>query len=160
MVLQRFGIEAQFHVGRVMAGGAADAHVVFIEIFPELVEVLGPELVSVFLDVMHHLRRFTVPAGGGHVAFLRIAVDAVDMQNVPYGMGMPAGSPVFVAERIAEPEVFQVRLGMFVAFRQGTDVIIFVVIDRPTVLRHDFRFIVAHIGFIFQWKLGFEDGCS
>ncbi|KAF5037435.1 hypothetical protein DSECCO2_564640 [anaerobic digester metagenome] len=156
VVLQGHGVEAQLHVGRVVAVGAADGVFIHVDFFAELVEILGPELVAVFADPVVHLGALAVPAGGGQAGLLVVAIQAVDVQDVLHGVGVPAGGLVFVAEGIAEPEVLQVRLGVLVAFRQGVDVVMLVVGHGAAVFGHDLRFVVAQVGFVMQRELGLE----
>ncbi len=158
VILQRHGIEAQFHVGRIMAGGAADGVLVHIDFFAEFVEVFGPEIVAVFADPFVHLGALAVPAGGGQIRFFSIAVQAVDVQDVLHGVSVAARRLVFVAEGVAEPEILEIRLGVLVAFRQGIDVVVLVVGYGPTVLGHDLGFVVSEECFVVQGEFSLKGG--
>ena len=143
-VLERFGVGAQLHGGRIVAVAAADGlvHLADGVLAAEGVHVLGPEGVTVLADPFHHLGGLAVPAGGGQTALFPVAVDAVDVDEVLDGIGVAAGLVVFVHEGIAQPEVLQVGLGVLVALGQGIHVVVLVERHRALVLGHDGRLVV------------------
>ncbi len=141
-VLERLGIETQFHGPRIMAGRTADGVIPRVELRAELVDVLGPEAVAVLLDPFHHLGRLAVPAGGGQTALFRIAVDAVDVQKILYRVGVAAGFIVLVHEGVAEPQVFQVRLRVLEALGQRVRDVVFMIGHGTLVFGHDRGLVV------------------
>ena len=83
-------------------------------------------------------------------------IDAVNMQKVVNGIGMAARFVVFIHERIAQPEVFQIGLGMFEALGQGIHIVIFVIGNRPFIVGHDLVFVIFHVRSVLLRELFFE----
>ncbi|GEM_PF-6585050 len=143
-----------------MAVGAADGILDQVDLVAVLVEVLGPEAIALSLEPDVHLRRLAVHAGRRQTGLLTVAVDPVDVEDVLHRVGVTARRPILVTERVAEPEVLQVGLGMIVAFGQRVDVIMLVVGHGAVVLGHDLRFVVALVGLVVQRELGLEGGVA
>ena len=68
---------------------------------------------------------------------LHIRQCTTDVHKIVNGVGVAARFIVFIHERIAQPEVFQVGLGMFEALGQGIHVVILVIGNRPLIFGHD-----------------------
>ena len=143
IILERLAVELELHGFGVVAGRAADG-IVVRDFRTELVEVLGPEIVAVLLDPLHHLGGLAVPAGGGHPALFTVPVDAVDFEDVVDRIRVAARFTVFVHEGIAEPQVLEVGLGpLLVAFGQRIHVVVLHEVDGALILAHERGFVVA-----------------
>ena len=147
-VLERNGVELQFHGGGVVAGGAADASVHDVHLGAVVVEIAAPHRVAVGGHPLRYGRNLAVPAGGGHVALAvgRVAVDAVYFENVLDRVGMTARLVVFVHERIAQPQILQIRLRRPEALGQRIHAVVLAEVHRTLVFRHDGTFVVLAIG--------------
>ncbi len=161
-VLERLGVGAQLHGGRVVAVGAADGFVSGVDGFlaAKFVDVLGPEGIAVLGDPVHHARRFAVPAGGGHVALAvrAKAVEAINIDKVFHRVGVPARFIVFIHKRVAQPEIFKIGLGVLEALGQRVDAVVLVVGHGAFVLRHHLVFVVFHVRSVLLRKGCLEGG--
>ena len=151
-VLERDGVELKLHVRGVVAGGAADAFVHHVHLRAVFVEVAAPHAVAFRGHPLRNVRHLAVPAGGGHVALAvrRVAVDAVDIQNVLHRVGMAARLVVFIHEGIPQPQILQVRLGRLEALGKRIHAVVLAEVHRTLVFRHHRRFVVLPVGRVLQ----------
>ncbi len=71
-----------------------------------------PEIIAKGVHIVRNCVGFTVQTGSRQTSFFTVTVDPVNLEHVINGVGMATSTVILIAERIAEPQVFQVRLAM------------------------------------------------
>ena len=78
------------------------------------------------------------------------------MDKILHRMGMATGFVVFIHEAVAQPEIFQVGLGMLEALGQGIDVVVLVIRHGTLVFGHHLGLVVFLVRGVLIRKISLE----